>query len=77
MIANCFKKAGFHISPEVMGEEECMRDEEEECVQDEWDNVQEIFLFQWKILLMWMTMLCLVQCKLLNKYVRGRKCVRE
>jgi hypothetical protein len=26
-----------------------------------------------KILLMWMTMLCLVQCKLLNKYVRRTK----
>jgi hypothetical protein len=46
LIANCFKKAGFHISLEVvMGEEECVTDEEEECVQDEWDNVQEIFDF--------------------------------
>ena len=46
LIANCLKKAGFHISPEVvMGEEESVRDEEEECVQDEWDNVQESFDF--------------------------------
>jgi hypothetical protein len=40
LIANCFQKAGFHISPEVV-----MGEEEEECVQDEWDNVQEIFDF--------------------------------
>jgi hypothetical protein len=46
LIANCFKKAGFHISPEVVMEEEvCLRDEEEECVQDEWDNIEEIFNF--------------------------------
>jgi hypothetical protein len=45
LIANCLKKAGFHISSDVVGEEECVRDEEEECVQYEWDNVQEIFDF--------------------------------
>ena len=45
LIANCLKKAGFHISPDVVGEEECVRDEEEACVQYEWDNVQEIFDF--------------------------------